>query len=1220
MKNYITLIAYSIFFSLSFFAAISVHAQSCNLQFTYTTSESRCMATGSITVTATGGSGNYNYKVTGPVSTPFTSSNVITGLMAGTYTIVVTDVNTACQTQQSGAVVGGSYSDPRFQLAKTDITCAGNDGTISTNSLQYGLSPFTYTIISPSVASIGTTNTTGNFTNLAAGAYYVQLKDSCGGIQVRSITINNYSWWINSVTASKTDCNTLDATVNVTDSKGNTNATGTSFAGFMYGVMVNAGDTTWSASNHMQMTIGTKRSVTFFVKDNCGKRQQYIWSVPEGSKPSVSAAVTISNKVCASFSATISGQQNLTAPQYSLYNSANVVVATNTTGIFNTLAYGSYCIKIKDACYDTTISRCFSATHSVSSVNAAVGISNRTCTAFTATISGQTNLTTPQYCLYTNSGVQISCNTTGIFNNVGYGSYSIKIKDGCTDTTIVRTFTAGRLAPVLNTPNISNNTCSSFTVSTNGGSNLSTPHYCLYNSAGIVVTCNTTGQFTGLAYGSYCIKAITDCGDTSNSVCIKTTRPVASVSSAVQISNTACTTFSAAITGQTNLTNPQYCLYNSANTLVTCNTTGVFNYLAYGSYCIKIKDGCIDTTISRCFSKQRAVPSINATMTQSNFSCTGFTATVSGSNLTSPQYYLYDANNKLVANNTTGIFTGVPYGKFCATIKDGCVDTSMKICQTFTLTKSITVTAAKTCNIGKTDLQIKFASPNGPYKFNIYDPADSMVYTNTSTAATATAAGLAALPTGLKYKVVGMDNCGNKDSVYVVPDATQINRNVVVTSKCPSAAWQNGSGDMAITCSSNLYAVTPTLIAKDGKAFSRSYSSSTTGYFAYFDLEPATYIIQYALQNCTGKVYDTVTVKAYTFPNQSQSAIYQCNNNSLSLSAAVNGGVGPFQYEIIGSLPDSPSAITPRQSSPIFTIDNGTIYTLLRLRSIDACGNATLSDVSVLPLQNIVVSASSTCLYKNVTLSVDSLPNTTYQWFKKRTETATDSTLVGTSSQYTIPFLQEEGLGVYVSKVSVNNDCLTRLAYYTLTGDCGYTYLPVALQLSGEVVAAGNQLKWSMENEKDIVEYMVERSSDNTSYKAIGQAVAYHSSARNTYLFMDNSPTAFSNSYRIKTLYKDGKIAYSNTITLSNSGASVSVYPNPVTDALQVTFKTTEKGNYTLDLFNTAGQIIFNTQLQNISNTTFTYSRNNRVPSGTYLLKVVNTTTNVVKTYKVVFK
>src|SRR6188768_2997597 len=222
-----------------------LQGQDCStLSFTYATSESRCVATGSITVNVSGGSGDYNYKAIGPVTTPVTSSNIITGLAPGYYSVLVTDLSTGCTKQIDSIYVAGSYSDPRFQLVKTDASCLGNDGTISVANQQFGRSPFTYTIIAPSPSNVGTSNSTGSFSGLIPGEYLIQLQDSCGGIQVRRITIENYNWWFDSVSVVRNGCDMADVFIRIKDNKGNINTSGSAFGGFIYGYSDN-GDTTW---------------------------------------------------------------------------------------------------------------------------------------------------------------------------------------------------------------------------------------------------------------------------------------------------------------------------------------------------------------------------------------------------------------------------------------------------------------------------------------------------------------------------------------------------------------------------------------------------------------------------------------------------------------------------------------------------------------------------------------------------------------------------------------------------------------------------------------------------------------------------------------------------------------------------------------------------------------------------------------------------------------
>lgn len=1200
MKKLYPFFIYSILILFLCLSLNKAFGQTCpSLTFTYSSVESRCMSTGAITVTVTSGAGDYNYKVIGPVSTPVTSSNIITGLLPGSYQIVVRDINSNCENIQANVVVAGSYADPRFLLNSTDVSCAGNDGTIDVYDVQYGRAPFNYTIISPSPSNIGLSNTTGHFASLTPGEYAIQLRDSCGGIQVRRVTIENYSWWFENVAVNRVGCDSADAIIHLRDNRGNLNAGSSSFTGFSYGIIRSVGDTLWKSSRNFRFFIGTQRSIKFLAKDSCNTIKSYTWDVPNNTKPALSGSVAFSNNNCTTFSAAVTGQQNLSSPNYCLIDNGNNVIVCNSNGSFDNISYGSYCIATTDNCYDTTITRCFIQTKPVPGVAANVTADTYNCTTFRARVTGQTNLTNPNYCLFDNNNTQLACNTTGIFSTLTYGTYTITIQNGCLDTTITRNFTVAKPLPTLLNVSKSNVNCATFTA-TATGANLVNPQYCLFDTSANVIICNTTGIFTGIANGSYCIRAIS-CSDSTNSICFSSAAPIPSVSNTVQINNKTCTTFRATITGQTNLAGPRYCLFDANNIELDCNSTGIFSLLPYGSYCIKITDTiCNDTVITRCFAPSPPKPTINGTIAKSNFGCSTFTATVSGTNLTNPTYILFDASNNPVDTNSNGIFTNLPYGTYCAEIHDGCIDTTMRVCGNFSLNQSVSVTSSKNCTFDYTSLQINFSNSVAPYSIKIYHPGGWLVLDSSTNNASTTVTSLPALSTGLKYKVVGMDNCGFKDSVQITPEATHITKSAIATSKCPSSTWQNGSGDITVNCSSNFYSVTPTIIFKNGVGYNINYSSNTGTSFVFSDVEPATYIVEYTMQNCTGKLYDTVAVTPYSYPSQNNSAAYQCDNNSLSVGAVVTGGVGPYAFEIIGSIPTSPSINTSPQLSPIFTINNGTSYSLIRLRTVDACGNATLNDVSVLPLQNIGVSANTTCLYNNVTLSADAVPNATYQWYYK--SNATDSTLLDDSIAYNIPFLEPEETGIYVSKVSVHNDCLIRVAYFNLTGDCGHTLLNSSIRLHVTEASNGNQLTW-FSNNKDRREFIIERQTENSSqFLPIGK-IGILTSGR--YSYTDKDPSGGTCLYRLRVVSNQTTV-YSNIVKIFSANKQFFVYPNPVRNKFSLAFKGATPTNYKIQLINVSGHLVYKEELKNVISGIHTINRTSAMKPGIYLLKIMN--------------
>ena len=570
--------------------------------------------------------------------------------------------------------------------------------------------------------------------------------------------------------------------------------------------------------------------------------------------PSVGANVTISKIECKTFTATVTGQTNLFNPQYCLFTApAHVLITCNTTGIFDSLPYGSYCIDIisDPTCYDTTITRCFTVTPPKPSIGPNVLITNLTCTTFTATIDGQTNTNNPQYCLYTPAHVLIICNSTGIFNNLAYGTYCIDVINDstCYDTTITRCFTVVPLKPSVNADvTISNKGCTTFSATITGQTNLNNPQYCLYTSTHTLISCNTTGIFNNILYGPYCIEIENNrtCFDTTIVRCFNVTRPIPSVSAAVAVSNKTCTTFTASVVGQTNISNARYCIYNNLNVLLSCNTTGVFTNLAYGSFCIKIVNDstCYDTLINRCFAES------------------------------------------------------VPLA-------------------------SISLSAKKSCSaIGRTNLNIIVNNGIPSFTIALYSPTGALLQSIITNSFNYTFLSLPQLATPLKYKIVITDRCGKKDSATIAPIISVANRVITVSPKCPSGIWPNGSADVVININDNNIGgdIIPKIIKKNGIGVSIN-ASLTTGYkYTFLDLGPAVYIFDTYITDCDKHLYDTVEVHLYIFPVLSGSNAYQCDSNGFNISVNVAGGVGPYTYEIIGSVPAFPSIASAPQASPFFAI------------------------------------------------------------------------------------------------------------------------------------------------------------------------------------------------------------------------------------------------------------------------------------------------------------
>jgi hypothetical protein len=1198
-------------------------AQECaSLTAQITPYESRCAATGAIKISAGGGSGSYKYKVTGPVNIDFTSADSITGLSSGIYTVIVNDIVSNCTYTQLNVIVPGSYKDPRFTLNTFDVTCDnGNNGSVSLNSQTFGRGPFMYSIVAPSPMGVGVTNNTGTFNSLIGGIYTIKLTDSCGGIQTRLVTINNYTWKIDSFSFKKISCDTAQGVITVSDSKGNISTLG-GLPGFVYGIIRNVGDTIWSTNPAFSFYLAGQSNFEVVVKDPCGKIKKAPTTV--SFKPTVAANVNTYNVTCSSFSAAVTGVNNFFGAQFCLFDSSNNKLSCNTTGVFTNLSFGNYCIKAQDSCSDTIITRCFTRIPPPISIGNTVALLNRTCNTFSAAIIGQVGLTNPSYCLSDDSGIVITCNSTGIFNNLTYKNYCISVIDGCRDTTIKRCFTTRKPTPVI--PAIilpSYAYCQVFGLDVKGDS-LTSPLYCLYDANGVQLNCNTTGKFDSIAYGNYCITIHDSCYDTTIVRCISILAPTILDDIRISLNNRTCASFTATISSNT-LIEPSYCLYDSLGNLLLCNTTGIFNNLTYGTYCVKAKNKCPDSTFTHCFNASPPLPSLNSNVIISNRTCNTFNVNTTGEqNFTNPKYCLFNSANVRITCNSTGIFSNLEYGNYCIRIKDGCYDTLITRCfNILPPTTKISVISRKSCALGFARFIVVISAGKTPVNVKMYDAAGNLFINRTYSSTFIVFDSIPATLIGQTHKIVVTDFCGRKDSVLASAVASSFTRTPSVVQRCPSSNWANGSGSIITTAISNTSSVTVRIIKRNNISLSPLITPSLVAgnTFTFNNLEPAKYIVEYKTNDaCNNYLFDTLIVKPYLFPNLNRSSAYQCDLNGFSIGAIVSNGVGPFLYEIIGSSPASPSIITPAQTSSLFNINNGTNYSLVRLRVNDACGNASLGDASILPLANNGITASFNCFQLQTTLKVDTLFNAVYSWYQKSTFNNIDSVFIGTGSSIYIPNVMPADTGYYVCNISLNGGCIKRRYFFHLNGRCA-DILPVSVEsFKGKYEAKKVLLKWQMAPGLNLMKFVIERKNYSGAYEEIGMVLP--SPANDSYVFWDSTYTVDKNFYRLKLINYNNATVYSNIVMVSRKSASdeIRIYPNPAMDNITIEFKNAICSNYTIKIMNLLNQIVKEVEYDGKSGNILQISRSAAMRSGIHILQVLDKKNSFVFSQKIIFQ
>ena len=180
-----------------------------------------------------------------------------------------------------------------------------------------------------------------------------------------------------------------------------------------------------------------------------------------------------------------------------------------------------------------------------------------------------------------------------------------------------------------------------------------------------------------------------------------------------------------------------------------------------------------------------------------------------------------------------------------------------------------------------------------------------------------------------------------------------------------------------------------------------------------------------------------------------------------------------------------------------------------------------------------------------------------------------------------------------------------------------YASLPVSLE-NFEIKCIDNQsiIKWKIANGAKDITFEVEKSEDGAQWITI--ATQMGDEGITAYEWRDNSQ--ITQLYRLKTTSLDGEIAYS-TIRSAYCGKSnlINIYPNPTHQEAIVQVEGTNACLLTISLFDIAGRLIWENQLdidQNIKNTIVPAWQ---YPAGTYILKV-KLSTGATETRKIVFE
>lgn len=243
----------------------------------FETVQPSCFASdGQITVNITGGTAPFFYSAsTGFVKVTYDTSQVITGLAAGTVNVSVTDAGFCNALSTVSLITPNGMTS--VSISGINSSCSRTNGSINVN-VQGGNTPYTYTLVYPTGNFLvqSTSNQTYDFTNLSAGTYSVYVRDFSGCVYTDEVTLITEDKFTITASTTGTTCGVSNGIVQVSMSSG-----GTSPFDYILDNTTSITDTTLTSTTFNNLTFGPH---TVSVVDAAGCTQQVSFNI-ENSQP-----------------------------------------------------------------------------------------------------------------------------------------------------------------------------------------------------------------------------------------------------------------------------------------------------------------------------------------------------------------------------------------------------------------------------------------------------------------------------------------------------------------------------------------------------------------------------------------------------------------------------------------------------------------------------------------------------------------------------------------------------------------------------------------------------------------------------------------------------------------------------------------------------------------------------------------------------------------------
>ncbi len=636
---------------------------------TPSTTNSNCgQPDGTVSVTALGGttSGDYTYSWSDATPTVIGATSSINNLIAGTYSVTITDDNgcfattTATITDLGGATLSETH---------INTNCNGSsDGSINL-TIAGGTSPLDYSWTGPS----GFTATTQDLNGLLAGTYDVTVTDAVNCTASISVTITEPPLIVLTPSSIQATCyGSATGEVSVASTGGTGAMTFNWFDDVVLANNIGSGNNLTGLSAGTYYVLGTDAN-------SCESNSSIVISEPDEITITLSSGDASCGQLDGSLAITntIGGSGNYTNTEW-------VDASNNLVTDVNAVAAGTYTVTITDDAGCTGVASI--------GVNDLAGPSTSLTAAASASCAGVCDGTalisvsggTPGY-TYVWTPVPASGQGTNSISGLCAGDYTATVTDanGCVDNILVTILEPTPLVTTINSIDdvtINGNSDGAIYSSSTGG----TPGYTYqwYNSCppGTIIG-QTTADASGLSIGDYSI-IVSDSKGCHDTACATITEP-STISIVETVTNTSCFTgcdgeISIVATG--GVPGYTYTWYDNTNTPIGQNST-VASGLCAGDYYVEVTDqnGAVQTSNTFTVGEPTQITITNTTVSDFNgavISCNGQCDGIVNSVATggtAPYTYLWND----ASNQATATANNLCDGTYTVTVTDanGCIET-----------------------------------------------------------------------------------------------------------------------------------------------------------------------------------------------------------------------------------------------------------------------------------------------------------------------------------------------------------------------------------------------------------------------------------------------------------------------------------------------------------------------------------------------------------------